>query len=79
LHATPTPIGVADSNFLLTLGLYPVYASIPTKTNHKVPTSVWPVIMERHKTQSLRQLGKEYNVSHESVRRAILFMGIDKG
>ena len=66
------PPGVADSNFLLTLGLYPVFVSLPFRTNHKLPSFVWPELSERHKTESLRELAKEYGVSHEAVRRALV-------
>jgi len=30
-----------------------------------------PEILERHKTESLRSIAKEYGVSHETVRRAL--------
>jgi len=55
----------------LTLGLYPVFASNHTKTNLKLPASVWPDLIEHHKTKSLRQLAKEYGVSYETVRRTL--------
>ena len=66
------PLGVADSNFLLTLGLYPVFVSLPLKTNHKLPSSLWPELAQRHGKESLRELAEEYGVSHESVRRALV-------
>jgi len=56
---------------LLTLGLYPVFISLPLKTNHKLPSSLWRELAERHGTESLRQLAKEYGVSHEAVRRTL--------
>jgi hypothetical protein len=31
----------------------------------------WPELVEKCKTKSLRQLAKEYGVSHETVRRTI--------
>ena len=65
------PPGVADSTFLLTLGLYPVFVSLPLQTNHKLSASFWPELVERHKTESLRQLAKEYGVSYEAVRRTL--------
>jgi len=37
-----------------------------------LPTSICSDVIEgRHKTQSLRQLAKEYGVSHETVRRTL--------
>jgi hypothetical protein len=69
---SPNPPGVAHSNFLLTLGLYPVFVSLPLKTSHKLPSCLWPELTERNKTESLRQLAKEYGVSHECVRRALV-------
>ena len=65
------PIGVAYSNFLLTLGLYPVIAAVPQKTNHKIPQHLWPEIAKERKTKSLRQLAKSYGVSHEAARRTL--------
>ncbi len=73
------PLGVADSTFLLILGIHPVFVSLLLKIRHKLPSSVWRELAERHRAKSLRQLSKEYNVSHESVRRVILLMGIVKG
>jgi len=32
----------------------------------------WPQLVGKSKTGSLRQLAKEYNISHASVRRVIL-------
>ena len=71
LHVISFPLGVADSNFLLTLGLYPVFVSLPLKTNHKLPASVWPELAHQHETTGLRSLAREYGVSHEAVRRAL--------
>ena len=71
LHQTLKPPGVADSTFLLTLGLYPVFADIPTNTRLRIPPYLWPELAERHKTESLRQLAKEYGVSHEAIRRTL--------
>jgi DNA modification methylase len=42
----------------LTLGLYPVFVSLPLRTNHKLQPSIWLDIVERHKTESLRELAK---------------------
>jgi len=56
---------------LLTLGLYPVFVSLPLQTNHKLSPSLWPELAERNKTESLRQLAKEYGVSHEAIRRTL--------
>lgn len=33
--------------------------------------SQWPEILERGKTKSLRQIAKEYGVSHEAIRRTL--------
>lgn len=55
-------------------GYYPVLAPVELFVNlkEKLPVSLWPEIAERHKTESLRQLGKEYNVSHQAIRRFII-------
>lgn len=38
----------------------------------RLPQDLWPEISERHaKGESLRQLGKAYGVSYESVRQVI--------
>jgi DNA-binding GntR family transcriptional regulator len=36
--------------------------------------SVWSELAEQHKTKSFRSLAREYGVSHEAVRRALLNM-----
>jgi hypothetical protein len=72
LHWNPNPPGVAHSNSLLTLGLYPVFVSLPEKRHHKLAPSLWQGLAEQHKAKSLRCLAKEYGVSHEAVRRALV-------
>ena len=37
----------------------------------EIPASVWAELADRYKTQSLRDLAKEYGVSHETVRRVL--------
>jgi len=56
---------------LLTLGLYPVIAAVPQKTTHKIPSHLWPEVVQRSQTESLRAIAQDYGVSHEAVRRAI--------
>jgi Mor family transcriptional regulator len=56
---------------ILFVDTFPVNAPILPKGNHKLPTYIWLEIAEQHKTMSLRQLAKEYGVSHEAVRRII--------
>jgi predicted ArsR family transcriptional regulator len=36
-----------------------------------LPCELWKELAKRHSTQSLRQLAKEYGISHEAVRRAL--------
>ena len=52
-------------------GLYPVCINPPLDSHYKIPMSKWPVLLERHKTESLRNIAKDYGVSHEAVRRTI--------
>jgi len=33
--------------------------------------SLWPELIEKYKTRSLREIAQEYGVSHEAVRRAL--------
>lgn len=40
----------------------------------KLHPSTWPEVVERRKSRILRQLAREYGVSHEGVRRACLAM-----
>jgi len=56
---------------LLTLGLYPVFTDIPTNTHFRIPSYLWPDLAKRHKTESLRQMAKEYGVSHEAIRQTL--------
>jgi len=61
-------------------GYYPVLApaelyrpaELFVNRREKLPVSLWPEIAERYKTESLRQLGKAYNVSRETIRKAII-------
>jgi hypothetical protein len=56
----------------LEIGLFPVIILHPVGMQCKLKPSLWSELLERHKAQSLRQLAKEYGVSHEAVRRALI-------
>jgi len=42
----------------------------PSRT--KIPPHMWAQLHEQRGVKSLRKLGREYKVSHETVRRAIM-------
>ncbi len=50
---------------------YQVYASPPSQTNSRLPSVLHGELIERRKTHSLRQLAREYGVSHETIRNAL--------
>jgi hypothetical protein len=54
-------------------GLFPVCAPAHLLAfwNGTLPPSVWSQLVERHRTESLRQLAKEYGISHEAIRRTL--------
>jgi len=54
------------------LGLYPIIVFSPIDVKTKLKPSLWPELVAQHKTKSLHQLAKEYGISHEAVRRALL-------
>jgi Zn-dependent peptidase ImmA (M78 family) len=58
------------------LGLFPVVSEIPENCTSKIPEHLWPEIIEQRKTKSLRQLAKDYGVSHEAVRRTLGRIGM---
>ena len=51
---------------------YRVYTSPPSSINSKLPPVLLGELIERRKTHSLRQLAREYGVSHETIRKAVL-------
>ena len=65
-----------DPTQYLSEGWYPVHAPqrfyVNGTANSKLPPDVWSELAERHKTQSLRDLAKEYGVSHETVRQTLV-------
>ncbi len=67
------PRGIWDPMQYLRTGLYPVYA--PPELNitwrGKLSTAVLSDLTRKHKTKSLRNLAREYKVSHEAVRRVL--------
>jgi hypothetical protein len=71
LHETPTPLGVANSSFLLTSGLYPVVVRIPSRVHHRIPLKHWPELVEQYASSSIRSVARQYGVSHEAVRRTL--------
>jgi DNA-binding winged helix-turn-helix (wHTH) protein len=40
-------------------------------SRYRLHPSLWPEVAQRHTTHSLRQLAREYGVSHEAVRRTL--------
>jgi Zn-dependent peptidase ImmA (M78 family) len=52
-------------------GLFPVVSEIPVNDKFEIPQNLWPEIAEQRNSKSLRQLAKEYGVSHETVRRTL--------
>ena len=42
--------------------------AIPPKNGRKLPPEVLPELLAKRKTQSLRNLAREYGVSHEAIR-----------
>jgi len=52
-------------------GLYPVYVSSIIEWRGKLQPAQWPQLMEKSRTKSLRQVAREYGVSHESIRRIL--------
>ena len=50
-------------------GLFPVVSEIAVNNKFKIPQNLWPEISEQRNSRILRQLAKQYGVSHETVRR----------
>ena len=57
----------------LGVGLFPLNAPdyLSVVWTGKIRPEHWLEIAEQHETKSLRQLAKEYDVSHETVRRTL--------
>lgn len=64
-----------DSNRLLPENdkgaLYPIDATDDIQWNGKIDLSQWAGLVQKCQTRSLRQIAKEYGVSHEAVRRTL--------
>ena len=56
----------------MTVGLYPVFVDLSPESHHRLTPCLWPELEEQHKVGSLRSLAREYSVSHEAGRRALL-------
>jgi hypothetical protein len=67
------PGGIRDIMQYRDNGYYPVMAPEKLLINWrgKLPVSVWSKAMKLHKTKSYRELAKEFDGSHESIRRAL--------
>ena len=65
--------GIRDRGFkhLRSLGLYPVHKAVAASLPDKIPSSLWPELVEESKTKTLRELAGQYGVSHEAVRRTL--------
>jgi hypothetical protein len=60
---------------LLAIGLYPVRIMPAVKPRCKLPPSLLAELVEKRKVGSLRQLAREYSVSHETMRRMLQGIG----
>lgn len=69
--ANTTPKGIDTLCSLLDMGLYPICMIPPIESHHNIQPSYWPELIEQHKDKSLRELAREYGVSHEAVRRTL--------
>ena len=52
---------------------FPVYAPnyLRVVWTGKIHSSVWLELVKEYKTKSLRQIARDYGVSHETVRRTL--------
>jgi hypothetical protein len=67
------PDGIRGGMQYLEVGLFPVTSPLHLTIvwRGKIQPEHWPEVVERLKTKSLRQLAREYGVSHEAVRRML--------
>jgi len=58
----------------LLVGFFPINAptEVAVAWNGKLPPESWEAVVEKCRVKSLRQVGKDYGVSHEAVRRTLL-------
>ena len=56
----------------LSVGFFPIDAPADVRWNGKMQPESWEAVVEKCKVKSLRQVGKDYGVSHEAVRRTLL-------
>ena len=54
------------------LGLYPVHEAVAAKLPHKIPSSLWPELVEESRTRTLRELADAHGVSYEAVRKTLV-------
>ena len=55
----------------LGVGLYPIWAEPCLATRHKISAEMWPELIEKRKTKTLRQVARDYGVSYEAMRRML--------
>ena len=57
----------------LSVGFFPITApaDITVAWNGRLRPDSWPEVAEKCRTRSLREVAKEYGVSHEAVRRML--------
>ncbi|MEE9400892.1 MAG: hypothetical protein V3V32_02625 [Dehalococcoidia bacterium] len=70
---TSDPDGVRGNMQYLFSGFFPINApaDVVLVWTGKVQTDSWPDLIGKCKTRSLRQVAKDYGVSHEAVRRTL--------
>jgi hypothetical protein len=70
---SPDPDGARGFMQYLEVGLIPVSAPncLTIAWNRKIKHSSWLELVKEHESKTLRQIAKEYGVSHETVRRTL--------
>jgi hypothetical protein len=67
------PDGIRGGKQYLFSGFFPISAPITSMGiwNGKLQPELWPEIIEQSKVKTHRELGDEYGVSHETIRRVL--------
>ena len=70
-YVLATPRGAGFASSILATGLYPVSIVIPASYRGKITPALWGELRERNRSQSLRSVAEDYEVSYETVRRTL--------
>ena len=80
MRETSAPEGVLGIKQYLFFGFCTIYAPVNSTEiwNGKIDPSLWPELKRKCEAGSLREVAKEYGISHDALRKTLWAMRVNQ-